>query len=203
MRRTMDQGRAARQGALVAAIMLLAAGSWVPAANGDPGGRPRDGAHGKGAQGAQGHEAEPAEPAGQPKAPDNDDGDHGAPAKQHEAGHHKTASDKAGRPAHATAPEHTAPAKSHPTPNANPGKTTICHHTGSAKNPWVTITVADRALPAHRRHGDLIPAPAGGCPKPAAAPSAQKDEPAAAPPAQSKEKPEHGKTTICHRTGSE
>src|SRR5205085_2871238 len=48
--------------------------------------------------------------------------------------------------------------------NRNPGKTTICHHTGSAKNPWVRITIADRALKAHARHGDQIPAPSGGCP---------------------------------------
>lgn len=44
------------------------------------------------------------------------------------------------------------------------GKTTICHRTGSASNPWVRITISNRALQAHSRHGDLIPAPAGGCP---------------------------------------
>jgi len=36
------------------------------------------------------------------------------------------------------------------------GKTTICHHTGSSKHPWHTITVANPALPAHLRHGDTI-----------------------------------------------
>src|SRR3954469_25851664 len=114
MRRTMDHGRAAQQGALVAAIMLLAAGSWVPAASGDQGGKPHDGSHGKG---AQGHEAEPAEqPAEQPKAPDNDDNAHGGPAKQHEAGEHTAKKHKAkkraaARPTHAEAPEHAAPAK--------------------------------------------------------------------------------------------
>ncbi len=34
------------------------------------------------------------------------------------------------------------------------GKVTICHLTGSAKNPVVIITVSTNALPAHLRHGD-------------------------------------------------
>ena len=46
-------------------------------------------------------------------------------------------------------------------------KVTICHATGSAKNPYVSITIAKAALPAHTSHGeDLIPAPTTGCPKP-------------------------------------
>jgi hypothetical protein len=43
-------------------------------------------------------------------------------------------------------------------------KTTICHRTNSAKNPFVEITVSNNALPAHQAHGDIIPAPPGGCP---------------------------------------
>jgi hypothetical protein len=35
-----------------------------------------------------------------------------------------------------------------------PSKVTICHHTHSQKNPFVTITVSEHALPAHLRHGD-------------------------------------------------
>ena len=51
--------------------------------------------------------------------------------------------------------------------HAKAGKTTICHATGSATNPYVTITISNNALPAHMRHQDgrdIIPAPAGGCP---------------------------------------
>lgn len=45
-----------------------------------------------------------------------------------------------------------------------PSKVTICHHTHSQKNPFVTITISERALPAHLRHGDTI----GPCPAVAA-----------------------------------
>jgi hypothetical protein len=44
-------------------------------------------------------------------------------------------------------------------------QTTICHRTGPRNNPsWQEITVNNSALPAHAAHGDIIPAPAGGCP---------------------------------------
>jgi hypothetical protein len=49
------------------------------------------------------------------------------------------------------------------TPTASqyaPSKVTICHHTHSKTNPFVTITVSERALPAHLRHGDTT----GPCP---------------------------------------
>jgi hypothetical protein len=39
-------------------------------------------------------------------------------------------------------------------------KVTICHHTASKKNPTVTITVSENALPAHLAHGDTL----GPCP---------------------------------------
>ena len=56
--------------------------------------------------------------------------------------------------------------------HAKAGKTTICHATGSATNPYVTITISNNALPAHRRHQDgrdIIPAPVTGCPTAATA----------------------------------
>jgi hypothetical protein len=64
---------------------------------------------------------------------------------------------------HGAKPQHSSGST-----HAKAGKTTICHATGSATNPYVTITISDNALAAHRRHQDgrdIIPAPAGGCPK--------------------------------------
>ncbi len=44
-------------------------------------------------------------------------------------------------------------------------KTTICHATNSASNPYVTLRVSTSALTGHAHHSrDIIPAPAGGCP---------------------------------------
>lgn len=42
-----------------------------------------------------------------------------------------------------------------------PEKVTICHRTGSQKNPFVTIRVSRNALPAHLRHGDTVGSCAG------------------------------------------
>jgi hypothetical protein len=36
------------------------------------------------------------------------------------------------------------------------GKTVMCHKTHSKKNPSVTISVSNSAVPAHLRHGDTI-----------------------------------------------
>jgi hypothetical protein len=47
------------------------------------------------------------------------------------------------------------------------GKITICHATSSTKNPYNLITVDVNGLNGHDKHpGDIIPAPAEGCPVP-------------------------------------
>jgi hypothetical protein len=54
-----------------------------------------------------------------------------------------------------------------PSPQKNPkDKVTLCHATGSVTNPFVEITVsAQGATNGHAKHiGDIIPAPANGCP---------------------------------------
>lgn len=56
------------------------------------------------------------------------------------------------------------------TATAGQPKVVICHATGSDSNPWVSIEVAAPALAAHDGHGDLIPAPVGGCPTPVVPP---------------------------------
>lgn len=44
-------------------------------------------------------------------------------------------------------------------------KVTICHATGSVKNPYVVITVSANGLNGHSYHAnDVIPMPATGCP---------------------------------------
>jgi hypothetical protein len=48
---------------------------------------------------------------------------------------------------------------------AKSGKITICHATGSDKNPYNEITISISGLEGHANHkGDIIPMPAGGCP---------------------------------------
>ena len=45
------------------------------------------------------------------------------------------------------------------------GTTAICHATGNTKNPYVLLTVNANGLKGHSKHqGDIIPAPADGCP---------------------------------------
>jgi len=135
----------------------------------DKGGVPHEGSNGKGAQRETPEPAVKPAPvqaaAPKPKAPrkaKKPKKPKKAPApKQHSAGAAPS------RPVAPPAPKpKQQPAVAKAPAKAKHGKTTICHHTGSATNPWVTITIADPALKAHRRHGDLIPAPAGGCPKP-------------------------------------
>jgi len=72
-------------------------------------------------------------------------------------------------------------------------KISICHATGSDTNPYVHITVSKNAVYGNGGHashdGDIIPAPAAGCP------GGSKDD---------DDKEDHSKKiTICHATGSE
>jgi len=72
-------------------------------------------------------------------------------------------------------------------------KVTICHHTHSTRHPWVTITVSQNALKAHRKHGDDLTGP---CPPTAAAAAAAKakhhGKPSTTPPSSAPGNPGHG-----------
>ena len=82
--------------------------------------------------------------------------------------------------------------------NAGPDdKISICHATGSESNPYVEITISENGLNGHYAQGvhdgDIVPAPAGGCP---GGDNGDHDG------------DDHGctdskKVTICHATGSE
>ena len=75
-----------------------------------------------------------------------------------------------------------------------PAKVTLCHATGSATNPYVLITISENGLHGHDGHeGDIVPAPAGGCPEPQASPEGRDGDRA---------RPEPAKVTLCHATGS-
>jgi hypothetical protein len=49
----------------------------------------------------------------------------------------------------------------------------VCHKTGHGQHPWVLIVVGNSAIPSHRGHGDIVPAPAGGCPGSGSTPGAR------------------------------
>ena len=62
-------------------------------------------------------------------------------------------------------PNHDATHDDHTTSGQHEYGTPICHRTHSPTNPFVYLRVSDEALPAHlAEHGDIIPAPASGCP---------------------------------------
>lgn len=88
----------------------------------------------------------------------------------------------------------TAPANAGDKGDDDSKKVSICHATGSESNPYVHITVSENAVNGNGGHasheGDLIPAPAYGCP-------GGKDD--------DDDDSGHGpdKITICHATGSE
>jgi hypothetical protein len=76
-----------------------------------------------------------------------------------------------------------------------PSRVTICHHTHSQHNPFVTITVSEHALPAHLRHGDTV----GACSEQQGSAQTQTAKP-------KKEKPahqSHGKSDAAHARKAE
>jgi hypothetical protein len=142
----------------------------VPNAFADKGGIPHEGSNGQGRPAAQQQTAATA-PHGKALAKGHSKSHSNAKANAHAKSHSNAKAN-----AHANSHSNAGAAKpSNQTPSAPPasnthakaGKTTICHATGSATNPYVTITISNNALPAHSRHQDgrdIIPAPAGGCP---------------------------------------
>ncbi len=159
------------------AILVGVAALAVPSAFADQGGSPHEGSNGQGRPAdqiqtqAQTHTSGKALAKGHAKTH--------AKAQAKAKGHakvHTNAKAKGRAKLHTTG---KALAKGHaktqaPKVNthAKAGKTTICHATGSATNPYVTITISNNALPAHRRHQDgrdIIPAPVTGCPTAATA----------------------------------
>jgi hypothetical protein len=138
----------------------------APAAQPAPAPQPQESQPAKPAKPAKPHAHKPAKPAqpSKPQAPKP-----AKPAKPaHPATPHAHKPVKPAKPADKPA----KPAEKPANPHAKAGKTTICHATGSATNPYVTITISNNALPAHARHQDgrdIIPAPASGCPAPAPA----------------------------------
>jgi hypothetical protein len=157
--------------ATVVGITALA----VPNAFADKGGIPHDGSNGQGRSAAQQQQQKAAAaPQGKALAKGHAKSHSNAKANSHHS--NVTANSHANANAQAESHGKSEAAKpSTQSPQGPPasnthakaGKTTICHATGSATNPFVTITISNNALPAHMRHQDgrdIIPAPAGGCP---------------------------------------
>lgn len=76
-----------------------------------------------------------------------------------------------------------------------PSKVTICHHTHSQKNPFVTITVSEHALPAHLGHGDTV----GACSEQQGSTETQAGKPKKAKPAHES----RGKSAAAHARKAE
>jgi hypothetical protein len=81
-------------------------------------------------------------------------------------GHSKHKSDIIPAPENGCASVTTTPTVTATLTGDNAGNVTICHATGSTKNPYVLITVSVNGLNGHGDHPrDIIPAPDGGCPQ--------------------------------------
>jgi hypothetical protein len=154
---------------LVATVVGIAAFA-VPNAFADKGGIPHDGSNGQGRPAATQQQTSATAPHGKALAKGHAKSHSNAKANSHAKthatgralakGHTKTQTH-----GNSAAPKTQGPPASNT--HAKAGKTTICHATGSATNPYVTITISNNAIPAHQRHQDgrdIIPAPEGGCP---------------------------------------
>jgi len=81
-------------------------------------------------------------------------------------GHSDHQSDIIPAPENGCAPVTITPTVTATLTGDNAGQITICHATGSTKNPFVLITVSVNGLNGHDGHPrDIIPAPSGGCPQ--------------------------------------
>jgi len=81
-------------------------------------------------------------------------------------GHSGHKSDMIPAPENGCAPVTITPTVTATLAGDNAGQITICHATGSTKNPFVLITVSVNGLNGHDGHPrDIIPAPSGGCPQ--------------------------------------
>jgi len=146
----------------------------VPNAFADKGGIPHEGSSGQGRPAAQQQTAATA-PHGKALAKGHAKSHSNAKANAH-AKSHSNAKANAHANGHSNAGAAKPSTQGPPASNthAKAGKTTICHATGSEKNPYVEITISNHAIPAHSRHQDgrdIIPAPATGCPGTATEPA--------------------------------
>ena len=140
-----------------------------PAGNPNHGQAPADRGNGNAYGQQQAPPAPPRRPAGRPVRA------HGSPPPRPQPAPAPSRPQRPARPA----PQQQQQQQQQPSgPQGNNGaahqKTTLCHATGSETNPYVEITISDRAVQAHARHQDgrdIIPAPAGGCPTTATAES--------------------------------
>jgi hypothetical protein len=183
---------------------ILASAALTTPAVADKGGEPHQGSNGRGA-GAE-HAGNGAQGGGETSHDSQSQSQSQAKTEKKRSGGQRAEAKSHSKKAHGSRPKAGRKPSAEPAPksgeHARAGKTTICHSTGSATNPYVTITVSDNALKAHARHhdgADIIPAPAGGCPKgekPAVSGKHHggKDH--------GRGGKDHGKTTICHSTRS-
>src|SRR5262249_22624331 len=78
-------------------------------------------------------------------------------------------------------------------------RVTICHHTHSASNPMVTITISSAAWKAHQKHHDTI----GPCPRPPTTTTTTTTTSSTVPPPASTSGSSHGQSGDNHGQSGE